>query len=399
MSEKKWKHKYVTEAVSAAARGRWLTIFCAVAPALTEAVQELQKGKRFAHVTDPVHGSKRSLGDGFRLLEDANETGSGFSNKDGFIHGGFKMIMWINNWSFGKTINEVGDYLMLDPADYRSSAQTRQPVYVHTPRELTEEEIAEIKKITAKNKALFNESVPLSRAPKFIWKYLMSRGISLRASVFEGTVRYHPSIPYWIESDTELDSRGKAKLICLGNYPGFLAALTSEDEEYFNLHRTYLTPLGEKADVPKNKKIAFTGKRSVMPKDAFIRLGGKPTNGILGISEGIENALSGIRAYNIPVWAAYSSGVLKSRDVPSNVHTVIIFADKDRPDDLGNKAGEDAADDLRNKLEKEGKTVIILLPKYDIPENEKSIDWNDVLVKYGLHAFPSLTTLLNQKAS
>ena len=52
-------------------RGRWLDIFRAFAPALDDAC--LRVGR---HVPCPVHGGK----DGFRLFEDAAETGGGICN-------------------------------------------------------------------------------------------------------------------------------------------------------------------------------------------------------------------------------------------------------------------------------------------------------------------------------
>lgn len=373
-------------------------IFMALTNNLGEAVQKLQNGKRnSAHVTCPKYGTKNAngKGDGFRLDANANETGKAYS-KDGTLSNGFATVMWANDWDFRQTINEIGDFLML-PESSQIGKDYEPPAPVIIP--LSEEDIADIKMQRDKNLALWNESIPITRAPQLVKTYLGNRSIMLRQNAFDGALRFHPSVPYYTESDTEKDDKGYAKIVCLGKYPALVAKLASGNDEYFNTHKTYLTPLGEKADVPKAKKIGYAGKRASIPLDAFIRLGGFPRDGILGLSEGIENALSGMAVYNIPVWATYSSSLLKSRDIPKGIHTVIIFADKDRPDLRGRCAGEVAAEQLKEKLEKMGITCITLYPEDEIPEGEKSLDWNIVLRTKGRSGFPSLAHLWKRNAS
>ncbi|MFI3276970.1 MAG: DNA primase, partial [Vibrio sp.] len=48
---------------------------------------------------------------------------------------------------------------------------------------------------------------------------------------------------------------------------------------------------------------------------------------------------------------------------------------------------------LKSKLEKQGYTVHVLLPKLPIPPRAKGIDWNDVLVTQGQMGFPPISTL------
>jgi hypothetical protein len=114
-----------------------------------------------------------------------------------------------------------------------------------------------------------------------------------------------------------------------------------------------------------------------------IRLGGMPDNGVLGVAEGIETALAVIRATGMPCWSLISTGIMTSVKIPDTVHTVIIWADLDAS--LG---GQMAAETLKNRLVEEGYRVIVMLPQRPIPENGKSVDWNDVLLQDGILAFP-----------
>lgn len=66
---------------------------------------------------------------------------------------------------------------------------------------------------------------------------------------------------------------------------------------------------------------------------------------------------------------------MESFEVPEGVHTVLIWADKDK-----SVTGEKSANVLKAKLEKRGIRVYVLLPKLPIPPRAKGIDWNDVLM-------------------
>ena len=89
-----------------------------------------------------------------------------------------------------------------------------------------------------------------------------------------------------------------------------------------------------------------------------------PTNGELGLAEGIETALSATEKTGKPCWAVVGPR-LHQIDIPSGVQHLYIFSDNDGP---GAKA-EARAHDIYNK-------------RYDVtvwrpPEPHK--DWNDFL--------------------
>ncbi len=87
----------------------------------------------------------------------------------------------------------------------------------------------------------------------------------------------------------------------------------------------------------------------------------------MGIAEGIETALSASILFNVPVWAALSSGRLKVWQPPAETIEVLVFGDND-----ANCDGQEAAYALGNRLNRTITAQVL------IPETPGS-DWNDVL--------------------
>ena len=79
---------------------------------------------------------------------------------------------------------------------------------------------------------------------------------------------------------------------------------------------------------------------------------------VLGLAEGIESALSAMQIYSIPTWAALSSVRLAKIEIPSQVRSLIIFADAG---DVGVKAAFGAAD----KYEAQRYAVEVVTPAAD----------------------------------
>lgn len=207
------------------------------------------------------------------------------------------------------------------------------------------------------------------------WQYLQGRQLNInKKMLIDGdSIRFHPALPYYNE-DQELE----------GNFPAIVAAIRDVDGNLITLHRIYLSK-GEKEDMPY---VAKAKKMMPIPEGldvngGAIRLGDPFEEGYLGIAEGVETALSAFRATGIPTWSTVNATLMKSIEIPEGVHTVLIWADLDR-----SLTGEIAANYLKNVLEEKGIKVGILLPKYAIPEEAKSLDWNDVLVDQGILGFP-----------
>ena len=135
-------------------------------------------------------------------------------------------------------------------------------------------------------------------------------------------------------------------------------------------------------EVPEGKTIS----------GASIRLG-VPKNGVLGVAEGVETALSAFHATEIRTWSTVNRGTMESFIVPQDIHiepihTVLIWADKDK-----SKRGAIAAGILSARLQSEGVRTYILTPNDPIPPKAKGIDWNDVLLKHGRAGFPRASYL------
>ncbi|WP_288049837.1 toprim domain-containing protein [Acidiphilium sp.] len=144
-----------------------------------------------------------------------------------------------------------------------------------------------------------------------------------------------------------------------GRRPALVALVVDAAGEPMSVHRTFLTPTGEKADcepVKASKGPVWGGA---------IRL--DPAAPELVIGEGIETSASAGRLIGLPAWAAVSAGNLaRGLVLPAEVRCVIVAADADEP-------GERAAREAALRWQREGRTVRIARP------DVAGYDFNDVL--------------------
>lgn len=145
-------------------------------------------------------------------------------------------------------------------------------------------------------------------------------------------------------------------------FPGMLAMVSGPDGKPAILHRTFLTPEGDKAPVEAPRRI-MPGQ---IPKGAAIRLA--EATDTLGIAEGIETAISATALSGLPVWATISTGIMAGWNPPAGVTRIVIFGDGD-----ANYAGQAAAYGLAFRLS----TVPNLVVEVRIP-GQTGADWNDV---------------------
>lgn len=161
--------------------------------------------------------------------------------------------------------------------------------------------------------------------------------------------------------------------------PAMLAAVRDGSGKLVTLHRTLLTADGRKADVNVPKRLMR------LPDDRTINGSaihfGEPRD-VLALAEGIETALSVIAGTGLPCWSCINAGGLERVDIPNFVKRVLIFADKDR-----NGIGELSAMVLSRRLQTIGRDVVVVSVPFEIPKGEKSIDWNDVLIRRGRENF------------
>jgi len=161
-------------------------------------------------------------------------------------------------------------------------------------------------------------------------RYLRSRCITIAPPP---SLRYIPSLDH-------LGTHTK--------WPAMIASIVDGNGAFLAVQRSWLKHdgLGKAPVMPNKMALASMG-------DGAVRLG-EPTD-FLGLAEGIETALSAKQGYSLPVWAVLGRVRFEAVAIPSQVRSVIIFADRG---DAGWKAAESAAE----KFEHEGRECEIVLP-------------------------------------
>ena len=138
-----------------------------------------------------------------------------------------------------------------------------------------------------------------------------------------------------------------------------IARVTDPAGNGVQLHKTIFHPDGTKA----GRKMM----RAPMPPGSAIRLH-EPMQGVLGVAEGIETALSASQIFHCPVWALINANNLEKWMPPQGVEHIMIFGDNDL-----SFTGQASAYALAKKLVATGSyRVDVRIPR------EAGWDWNDV---------------------
>lgn len=347
--------KDIKQEVLKAAQGRWADILAALAPQLRPALEKVGR-----HVPCPVHGGK----DGFRVFKDVDHTGGSICNTCGSNPDGFATLMWANDWSFPVALGAVAGYLRVGntAAAPRSDGERGGDVN---------------DRLRAALNRVWRESVPMhDRDAEPARLYLARRGILIHPPE---ALRFHRALPYYDGDEM------------IGEFPAVVAMVTGADGNPVTIHRTYLTPDGRKAPVDSPKKLmSYPKDRRLM--GGAIRLA--RVDRVLAVAEGIETALAVMEATGLPVWCAVNAHLLANLEPPASVERVLVFADKDRPTEQHPKGhGQEAAKQLVQRLWESGIKASAIVPSGEIPEGQKSLDWNDVLVREGRTGFPSVRSI------
>lgn len=378
--------------VFAACRGRYVELLSHFFPGVTDlAVRKIGRG-----VPDPWRGSKR---DGFRLKRDFNESGLMFFNQN--IWGvpnpciNFYKLMLLTGKarSAHDFFEVVGRYLGLpeyagreltsadraEIARQQEEAARRQAAY---RREAERRELEESARAREQNKALWAATVPLFKdgrpnpEAREVWMYFRVRGLAALAKADPKDLRSIRCAKALAYTDGK-EKKSFAAMVC---------HVQNGDGAGVALHRTWLLN-GAKAPVESPKKLTHADHR-LANKSRFIRIG-NVAEGVCGVAEGVETALSCFLATGIPVYSAVCSTLLKEFEPPAGTHTVVVFADKD-----ASRTGGLAAAALKARLEPEGYQVFVVMPKSPIPQGSKGVDWNDELRAKGAKAFPTHEAIL-----
>ncbi len=179
--------------------------------------------------------------------------------------------------------------------------------------------------------------------------YLKSRGVGEK--FYPKALRFNPSA-------TDGEGGVRPTMVAMVGVHG--------QSKYASMHRTFLEHGGK-------RKAIMTSPRKMMPgelTDGACVMLSEYTGGSLGIAEGIETAMSASVLFEMPVWAAINTSMLKKWSPPEGCKEVVIFADNDKL-----FSGQSAAYQLANKLAIKEISVIVRIPE-SVGE-----DWNDVLMK------------------
>lgn len=176
---------------------------------------------------------------------------------------------------------------------------------------------------------------------------------------------FHPGLSYGAGSEY------------LGDFPAMVGMVRGIRGDTRTVHRTYLTETGQKAPVPKARKL-YTVPKPLTASGGAIQFDRPGIH--LNVAEGIESALSAriITGYQ-PTWAMVSADMLSALEIPGHVKAVTVWADKDRSD-----TGQQHAAELVLRLRERGIAAVAMLPPVDIPEGKKGVDWNDLVMNWGL---------------
>lgn len=341
------------------ADGCWESILSNLGPELSEALAKPGRA-----VPCPVHGGT----DGFRFFKkNFHEVGGGVCNTCGTMADGIAILQWLRGWTFPEAIDSVAEWM---------GEPEHKPKIVHqqTPRKPRSESNAIGNAIQDR----WKEADARDRASLIIGEYLKHRGIKPSRELL-AVSRLHPNMKHFEDGES------------MGTFPCIITKVHDWRGKPVTINRIWLSVFDDenvtKATVPNPKKM-YSVKEGHEVSGGAVRLG-KPKDATLGLAEGIETSLAVSQATGMTVWATLTATLLASFVPPPGIKEIVVWADKDSPDAKGNKAGEDNAQKLKERLEADGITVRIELPSMKVPDLSKSVDWLDVWNKQGIEGFPS----------
>jgi putative DNA primase/helicase len=205
----------------------------------------------------------------------------------------------------------------------------------------------------------WKESVPLSHSKaQAVRTYLESRALGEVLKKPPVVLRAHPALTYWDGVNN------------FGTYPAMVALFHGATGQPVTLHVTYLRSDGcAKASVPSPKKILGVPVHGATRGGAIHLY--EPRDGKLGISEGIESALSLHLLQGLPVWASFCADNLARVHLPRDLRELHIGMDLDP-----SGKGEQVARDLAGRVRKWSRRTKVWFVK---PELEGPGDLNDEL--------------------
>ncbi|ANI79169.1 DUF7146 domain-containing protein [Sphingobium sp. EP60837] len=171
-----------------------------------------------------------------------------------------------------------------------------------------------------------------------------------RIAILPPALRFHARTP--LGGGERLDYR-----------PAMIAAV-HEGDRFVAIQRTFL----DRDDARRARDLIDPRMMLGRPHRGAVVLA--PSGQTLGLSEGVETALSAMMLFDIPVWAALGSERLDQVAIPTYVTRLVLFPDNDM-------AGEIGAAKAMAAYAMPGRQIDVEFP----PARFK--DWNDVLLAGG----------------
>lgn len=238
---------------------------------------------------------------------------------------GANLLMRIKGWSFSELASELE----------QSVGVAKR--HIVTARTTSQSQISSMERIWHQAEAIGSDTIAAM--------YLQGRNIDMAS--YPSSLRFHPDL---------MHARARIKM------PALIARIDAPDGSMAQIHQTFLAEDGTKADVDPPRML----HRGSFCDGSAVRIG-KP-NGVIGIAEGIETALSAALAHGHAVWAAVNAQMLLKWNHPTGTVRVRIFGDND-----ANFTGQSKAYGLANRLVMQNPDISV---EVLIPDRIGS-DWND----------------------
>ncbi|HJS88584.1 MAG TPA: toprim domain-containing protein [Steroidobacteraceae bacterium] len=227
---------------------------------------------------------------------------------------GFELLERVHGWSFSEARKRVIEAAGLAIASGQAAAAAHSPARSTGEPARPTHRVLEILRTACEPTEV--EETRQYLAARALWP--LPADVSLRA---------HASLEYFEERER------------IGRFAGLVALVSDVEGELVTAHLTYLEH-GRKLELHEPRKLLsrLTGR-----KGCAVRLV-QPDDGVLGIAEGIETALSAYRLFAVPTWAALNAALLSRFEPPPGLRKLVVFADRD-------VAGLEAAAQLLERLQ------------------------------------------------
>lgn len=342
--------------------GRWDQALLALVPSLADAL-----AKPGENVNSFLDGDL----DGLRVFRDVSVTGGGVVQNlgaDGVFPDGISFIMHLTGRRFVDVFDELSEWLEgYDFSKQESGLYERN--FVSLRHDYKQQSVKDDTDLRVWLNQLWGEGLSLSDPlAEPARRYFESRGV-LVAALKADCFLFHPKLSY------------SHKGAFYGFYPAILAVVRNNLGHPVSIHRIFLTLKGQKLKVDKNAPARKqTPSMTSDTKGRVIILGqctieAAKRDGVIGIAEGVETALSILQGARIPVVSCISAANMGAFRPPDGVKTVLIFVDVDR-----SNTGLVSAKRLKLNLEACGYRVKLMLPSLKRDASEKSVDWADQLL-------------------